>query len=560
MRILLAAALLCLGSSGAWAQGAVQQSGPVTPGHIASWVQDHVIKDGGLPTSSNLTVSGALLPITAFGGVGDGVTDNTGAFNATIAANPTGRACVAFPPGVFLFNSHLAVAGSFCLRGGGPAVTRLVWPNAGGGITVSLNKRDQGVNFFDVEMATGAAGGGTAIEVDYSGPTTKDAVQLIASSMFSNVMIGGNDGALQVDYWNKGIRLNSVSNANFVGVTINGDGPSHGDGIDLEATAAVQGTVYNIYGANINGMNHGLIYGSYIQGVVISASNFNFGTVGVFVPPSEVGLDQLSIADSSLNNAVANVYFSSGVPGTAIHDNVFIIGNTTVPNAAGIVVANGNTMGLTISHNTFQGGGQAGSTGVNIACNPICGNTMIQGNVFTGMVTAIDLTNSEGTNVTLDQVFVSNGTNILNPNTCVCNHADGYYAYNISFGGATTPGTITYQSRQAIGGQIGIYTHYNFTLTTDNTGLVGAAGNLIITGIPKNTGGIMATCSVQTPTGLTVPTGYGTYTGQILPGTAQIQFATDANPTSGVGHIAQPSDLVGTNGVWIYGTCFYPNG
>jgi hypothetical protein len=47
MRIFLAAALMCLGSSGAWAQGAVQQSGPVTPDHIATWVQDHVVKDGG---------------------------------------------------------------------------------------------------------------------------------------------------------------------------------------------------------------------------------------------------------------------------------------------------------------------------------------------------------------------------------------------------------------------------------------------------------------------------------------------------------------------------------
>jgi hypothetical protein len=159
----------------------------------------------------------------------------------------------------------------------------------------------------------------------------------------------------------------------------------------------------------------------------------------------------------------------------------------------------------------------------------------------------------------LDQIWASNGTNIVNPNTCVCNHADGYYSYTISFVGATTPGTVTYQSRQAVGGQIGIYTHYNFTMTTDTTGLTGAAGTLEITGIPKNTGGVLATCAVTTQSGFAVPAGYGTYTGQIQPGASVMQFVTDAN-SSGVSHLAQATDLVAGNAQWIYGTCFYQNG
>lgn len=49
-RALAAALLVVLAPSLAWAQGAVQQSGPITPGHLSSWTSDHLIGDAGFST------------------------------------------------------------------------------------------------------------------------------------------------------------------------------------------------------------------------------------------------------------------------------------------------------------------------------------------------------------------------------------------------------------------------------------------------------------------------------------------------------------------------------
>jgi hypothetical protein len=85
----------------AFAQGAVQQSGPVTSGHIATWTQDHVVQDGG-PSPTAAPVS-ASQPVSVLNFAADptGIADSTvnvqNAINAMCSAGGT----LVFPPGVY---------------------------------------------------------------------------------------------------------------------------------------------------------------------------------------------------------------------------------------------------------------------------------------------------------------------------------------------------------------------------------------------------------------------------------------------------------------------------
>jgi hypothetical protein len=120
MRLFLAAALLCLGATSAWAQGAVQQSGPVTPGHLPVWVQDHVIGDYAGSLTFNITGMPAV------------------ATNAALQALSTTSATVAFRTGFYAPGDGGAMAyyysTSACsLNSGGGDNGSQVKPNTGGG-------------------------------------------------------------------------------------------------------------------------------------------------------------------------------------------------------------------------------------------------------------------------------------------------------------------------------------------------------------------------------------------------------------------------------------------
>jgi len=105
----------------AWAQGAVQQTGPVTPGHAAVWAQDHLVKDGGVP-------SGIPPSVITSGADPNGVTDSGPAFQQAYNVNAPTGICVHVPAGTYLINTQVTMTSwPPCFYGDG-------WSEAQGGL------------------------------------------------------------------------------------------------------------------------------------------------------------------------------------------------------------------------------------------------------------------------------------------------------------------------------------------------------------------------------------------------------------------------------------------
>jgi Pectate lyase superfamily protein len=176
----------------------------------------------------NLDVSGIItgyasgttagsFSILAYGGVGDGLTDNTAALNAAkVAASPTGG-IIFFPPGQFLFNSAPAVfADGIRIKGSGAGTT----PGLGTTFLVNYNESTAANGFLtwngsDASTSKGTPNGISDVTIlkynSHTGGTALKFVALDSAGIFraswnyiQNVIIGASTGT---PTWNKGIIL-----------------------------------------------------------------------------------------------------------------------------------------------------------------------------------------------------------------------------------------------------------------------------------------------------------------------------------------------------------------
>jgi Pectate lyase superfamily protein len=369
----------------------------------------------GLATSAHAQQqSPCAFSIAAYGG-STGSTDNTAAFNAAVAANPT-NACVSFPPGTYTFLSPLTVnmpsgvAGGFSLSGAGPGTTKLKWPNAGGGLTVWLGSHQQSARFVGLDFMTGQASGGTAITL---AQTTSGGTVLDPMNVFDNVTAHGADGYSGTDYWNIGFHTSGVFNVNFISPYIAGNYAFNATGILVE-----YGMQFNIIGGNFLCVDKALVYGNYAQGVTVSSgSNFVCGNYGVFVPPTSLGTDQLTITGSQFNMNKCGILEQASVSSTLITNNLFVAGNNTAAGAKAICIGDATyavNEQFTIAHNNFQASQQSGDVGVDVF-GPSLG--LIEGNqcIFNNLCFKLEA-NTGSVHITNDNLFGGNTTNISNLN------------------------------------------------------------------------------------------------------------------------------------------------
>lgn len=509
-----------------------------------------------LNCANSVTVSGGCPNITAFGGVGDGTTDNTTAFFLTVQQNPV-HACVQFPAGVFAFNSPLAVTvgagqGGIAILGNGPGVTSLVWPNGGGGLSLQMGSENQSARLVGFDVLTKQNGGGTGITITNTNCTA--GCSLEPTSVIDHVTVRGFDGPSKLNYWNTAILINSASNVSFVNVFLSGSSGLAGNGISLQATPTNLGMDYNLISVNAECLDNGLLIGNQIQGVTISAgSNFVCGNIGALVEPGGSGLDQLTIIGSSFNETVAGVRIASPINAVFMESNTFIPGNNVTASAIGIDIQ-ANTL-ASITHNNFQ----AGTTGT-IGINANNGSGLIEGNQCIFLDTCIKLTASSiGWHVTNDNVFGSGvGTTISDagPNNVV----DATTPWTPTLVGATTPGSPTYGQHTGIVYRSGSYVNIVFTLT--GTSLGGATGFIEVHGLPSNFSGQFGVCTV-TGGGPQIGAGVGSsqfiqLSGIIDPSANVIRLFVGADATSSV--FTPLSDTVLAATFNLYGTCSYLKG
>lgn len=351
--------------------------------------------------------------ILAYGGNNGGSVDNTSALTATIAANPSGRVCVEFPPGTYAFsaaqsytfpNSTAAVT----FKGEGSGVSNLLWSGTSG-LVINYLGPNNSAHIQNLSILTGASNLGNGIRLNQTAATVANPANSQQSDI-TNVAIQGNLGSSS--YWANAVSVNGVSNVNFTNDTILGAG-NNGVGVLLQGTSSATAVQFNFTGDDISFLNTGIYISPYVQGLSISQSNFNGGPYGIFVPSGANGLDQLSITGSQFNFFTSAIYLNGAVPNMLLSNNLISVSRD---NAIGIYINGGGYFNMT--GNSFSLNGSPTNVNMIIVSNSIIGQPgIISGNQFIKGTTAVYLTSSSSGVSVQSNVYYGNSNKVINSGT-----------------------------------------------------------------------------------------------------------------------------------------------
>jgi hypothetical protein len=367
----------------------------------------------------------ACASIMDFGGDPTNTNSNNTAFTNAIAAsqNPSGRACVAFPPGKFKFTAAasytLPTSGaSITIVGSGADVTELTFPNATNGIAINGSSPGNSFHIRGMTVSTGQTGSVNGIIVIQS-----SSLNDFAQSDIHDVTLRGADnnaGAGGSDYWGTAILVEGWCGVSYDSLTIYGSGSlstAVGTGILIEGNGTGYSIYHNISKSTLNALAVGITYGSYAQGITVTQSNFQNDNTGFSVPASESGvLSQLQISDSQFANYGNEIAILTAVGNVFIHDNDIFVHT----NVSGIDIA--TSQGFTITGNQISTDGSA-NTGTNgIAIGPGVNTSQmgtIVGNTIAGLVVGVLLESSSSyNNVNSNNYNVSTPVDNLGGSAC----------------------------------------------------------------------------------------------------------------------------------------------
>lgn len=345
-------------------------------------------------------------PIEAFGGSGDGSTDNLAAWNSAVSSLTGNGACLAFGVGKYLFTGQ-AVANlpnslfGFSIVGTGQDSTILYWSNAGNGIIVNYNNPANSTHVRDLSLTTGVANSGSGNAISLNQTTCLGSFAL---SNFNNVTMRGDDNNATFRWWN-GAVVNKVSGTNWDTVLVYGSSSGVGAGITFmgNASGSCYSIQHNVAKSTFQSTSIGITYGDWAQGITISQTNVTNGAIGVQVAAGATGvLSQLNIFDSQFNASQDQIQVLSQISPMNIHNNMIFVPTgrsgvnidpgSIVGVGASIVGNNFSSTGTTnngivfsasqliATGNTFTSFAsgiwvKSGATGVNIQSNYYAGNT-----------------------------------------------------------------------------------------------------------------------------------------------------------------------------------------
>jgi hypothetical protein len=380
-----------------------------------------------------------FINVKTYGAVGDGVADDTDAFNDAIAALTGTGGCILVPPGEYKLTSQITktlpnTIYSISIIGRGADNTILHWPSGAGGIAITYANVANSIHIRDLTIATGTTNGGNGITVTQN--VFPNAVQ--AQSDISGVTIRGYDGAGQTDYWTNAVSIVGASNFNFISCDFWGPSSPAGNGISLAGNGVGNyAFVFNVHGCSLSNFANGISYGTYTQGLTVNQSNFGGNIVGIYVPSGSVAVSQFSIVGSQFQSTSINIQLDTTVYHVCITNNLFY--QTDGLSVTAIQMS--STSPFTIQGNHFATvGGTGDGTGVDIVSMAASGGAII-GNVFQDMDTGLILgAGSTLANVS-GNVFLGNTTEITNGGTNVIRDNPGYNPVGAS---ALSPGASTW--------------------------------------------------------------------------------------------------------------------
>lgn len=355
-------------------------------------------------TASNQPVNLGQMPyltLEQFGGKADGVTDNTSAYLSALAALPSTGGTIVLGSGTYLFDS--AVSFSFpassyglTITGQGSGATTVFFKGGINGFSFTMNSPQNYIHFNGFSVTTdnsSTTNTVTAIEISQSVPEGS-----FLQSSFVDMSIYGNSGPANGEFWSYGIYANGVSDINFINDIFYGTG-GNGIGIFLTGNTSVSpyyGIVFNITSCGFFALNTGLVYGSYIQGVTVSQSNFTNCEYGISNDSNNIGNDQLAINNSQFNVAETAINLQGNLNDLLLTGNMIIVGTST--SSFGVFLSTG--IRATIVGNDFEqgSGSTVGNTGIIVSGAFTVG--VVTGNVFQNLTYGVSLgTSTSGWNV-----------------------------------------------------------------------------------------------------------------------------------------------------------------
>lgn len=228
----------------------------VGPPVDAEWLNDTNNLVYGIGVLNNLTKGSSLIghrnrsllaklddeiSVKDFGAVGDGITDDTAAFEAAILASQK----IYVPAGTYVLSRKLTRSGALSISGQGIGLSKLLWPSSApsSGILINLLSSSGLRGTCTMQGITIASGGsgasGIGLEVVDSTPLDR----ITPSVVLSKLQVCGATNP-NVDGWNKAIRLNGCQGAFMDGLHIwgrvaAGGEPNYTSSVGVEYTNQV---------------------------------------------------------------------------------------------------------------------------------------------------------------------------------------------------------------------------------------------------------------------------------------------------------------------------------
>jgi hypothetical protein len=331
---------------------------------------------------------GQSVNINWFGGLTT-VSDCAAALVSALAVIQIPGGTVEFPAGKYTFLSQVSYTfspvNSVSITGAGSDATILYWPSTSG-LSIHASSAFHNFHMRDLTMATGASGTVVGVHLDNS-------VQggAIAQSDFTRVTFRGLDGGAATNYWEKGIDIagNSLFNYDtcvFYG-PVNGD-TGVGFGVDIKGApggAFKYSLIHNFIGCSFFNLGSCIVYGTWVQGVSVTACNFTNVQTGIYLPAASVGAAQLAVSGSQFAGSGNCILLAGPLPALNVTSSLFFI------NAGQAGIGSSNTLiQAAITGNTFNGNATVvGNSGIFLGGGGAA--NVISGNAFFGLGTGVAL-------------------------------------------------------------------------------------------------------------------------------------------------------------------------
>ena len=421
--------------------------GAITP--LAGWFTSIAASTGYNGPTGNVTPNtGAFIGVTAKSYnlvlqadqycTTPGTLDQSCLSNA-VAALPGGGGAIHLRAGTYNFSSlvNITVPSGTCytIFGDGQDVT-IISAAGSGAIAFNYGNSLSCVTVKDLTIASGSNGLYQGLRLSNSAVNTNPALGPMTNVV--RVAFRGSDGWTQTHSWATAIAIVNVSNVNLESVNVSGPATISGTGLSIQGLTGGSpsyAVVLNVTKSNFNWLGTAFIYGSYVQGVTFSQSNFVANTTAMSSSISETGgLDQLNVFDCQFGSGSAGQV--DLITGTSInsvnwHNNLMFVGASG--NAISYTGGNG-----TISDNQIICTSTSGSAGIVIASN--IAPLTVNGNFISGCQTGISINSTDGYMTITNNNLYSNTASISGSSPSTTNYIAYNPGYNPAGISSPTPG------------------------------------------------------------------------------------------------------------------------